>query len=69
MFYSSIKVFKEIVLADQILFQHYRVATESEMPYLGYIVPAELLNELEHWSLMQGCDYDDSFNPTLCTNS
>ena len=50
MFQSTIFVFKEILLADKVLYQHYRVATEDEE---GYLAEDMLLDELSHYELLE----------------
>jgi len=50
MFQSTIYVFREIVQANQVLFQHYRAAREDED---GYLVEDSLLDELSHYELLE----------------
>ena len=44
--YCRVFVFQEIKLADQVLYQWFKVAEEDD---LNYIVPSELLSADEHW--------------------
>ena len=54
MFYSTIKVFREINIEGQVYFEHFCTTEENEVREGIHIKPSELLDAESHWQLVHG---------------